>query len=635
MMPKPIRPWRSVAATLLVAATVSCSSQAPVDDGPTVMHGPAMWPTPTISPLPMPPPEPPRVASAPSRAAPPTPASAYSDEDYRREPTELEKAVDARVALVTAELDALDRSDLPPGHWAREWAGTYSFANGDSDFDFRLTVMIAPENGAVCTGRYYGGLASIIEADERGLSLKLERPTSVGGLSFLKARMLFVAWGKRRYLVPEGEEMKFVNEFNQGGANRQRMYGFPYRRVDDRPNDLGDAAPPGLPQLPAPFAALLRENPIKLTVTAVRDVERKASPFDKGARTSARLDLKGGSDAGVFNGMEFKVRGVGPYAGGFATIESVEPSVCTARYSSYAAEPPVVGQDLLTGEDPRRFRLEVAVHERSEQIERELKTLDRKRLSETDWAREWAGIYVVGDGLSEAGDIRLAPESGVAWSVFGGCDLVGQYHGTVAAYHGDGITVSFAADAEDSAWTPALPTPRLFFVRWDSRRYLVPEKQMIRFVNQYNVGGMVRYHMPGIPQMVVRTPAGEIYYDERVPRGWPELPQKYSRLLRNRPITLTVSRVGESPEPVAGDPSRVRVRLDFAGGEDAGAYVGLEFAYVAGSVDGAVRIDRAEAAACSGTFEPRVQGTPAPAAGDVVETAYKPLPGDEIPWRPK
>src|SRR5205823_674599 len=123
-----------------------------------------------------------------------------------------------------------------------------------------------------------------------------------GPYHFMSERLYFVRWGDRRYLVPQAQMQKLVDNYNQGGFARDEMYNIP-KRFKDNPHER-TPTPTGAPQLPPEYAKLLLTKEVQLTVTSVKAEPARGVTGDvKVVRASVSFDA--GTDQGVFKGMSF------------------------------------------------------------------------------------------------------------------------------------------------------------------------------------------------------------------------------------------------------------------------------------------------------------------------------------------
>jgi hypothetical protein len=165
--------------------------------------------------------------------------------------------------------------------------------------------------------------------------------------------MYFVKWGSRRYLVPGWRMLEVVNNYNQGGDQRDWMPGLLQSSTDGRGKNPN--APGVLPEVPPRYAKLLRMNPIALKVTDV------GAPGTHEVSESMKWDYReltfeGGSDQGVFVGMEFDYPKGIDFGAGTIRITSVTPTTCTGEVSKYRSANealliPQVGEVIVTSDD--------------------------------------------------------------------------------------------------------------------------------------------------------------------------------------------------------------------------------------------------------------------------------------------
>lgn len=248
-----------------------------------------------------------------------------------------EAAIKARAARIEAELETLDRDALPEGHWAREFAGRYYTGDG---LGTNAGILIAPQSGAAylnygCLGLYGGNHGDIVEVLPDGVRLDLELPTDRDISKFLDKRMYFVRWGERRYLVPESEMLRLVNNYNEGGYARRSMFGIPRLQAPGvRTRDWDEPVPAGRPELPAEYAKLLRDEPITLKVTKVTPVRRNAVT---GPVSSERctIEFEGGTKSGVYEGMEFRYPVDSPTTSGVVRITRADADTCTGELRAF------------------------------------------------------------------------------------------------------------------------------------------------------------------------------------------------------------------------------------------------------------------------------------------------------------
>lgn len=241
-------------------------------------------------------------------------------------------------------------------------------------------------------------------------------------------------------------------------------------------------------------------------------------------------------------------------------------------------------------EEAARWRAaDEAISDRRERIEEELAELRWSDLPDDHWAREWAGAYYVGDGLGMNVYVFVAPEAGITY-IWRGC--TGLYDGG----HGDIVEV-IDLDGDEKPdglridWELRLESvynytcDEFYFVRWagpdgaGGRRYLVPASWMIQVVNDLNAGGLARQGLHTAARWYDHTSGrGPRWSGYRGPVvGFPQMPEKWSRLLCTEPVDVIVMQVGAVTTggvPELFDTTSARISLN-KGSAD-GLYIGLE-----------------------------------------------------------
>jgi hypothetical protein len=243
---------------------------------------------------------------------------------------------------------------------------------------------------------------------------------------------------------------------------------------------------------------------------------------------------------------------------------------------------------------------EQRIKDREQLIEIELKHLDRAALKDSDWAKEWAGDYYEGDGLGENVSVTLAPKAGIAFLNYGCLGLYGGDHGEIVEAFPDGLRLKLAfGDARNS-----FLSERIYFVKWDTQRFLVPDWLMTRFINNYNQGGYARASMYGIPRLTKDGQPRRMFGAD-APQGRPELPPKFAKLLHTKPATLKVTKVSDpASQNVTGQVNARACTIEFQGGADQGVYVGQEFRFPKEirAAAGFIRITAVTATTSTGEF---------------------------------
>ena len=216
-------------------------------------------------------------------------------------------ALEAKQNAIEVELEHLDLAQLPLNHWAREWAGTYYTGDG---LGMNVSIKIAPNTGVAytwhgCMGLYDSAFGDIMETFPGGVRIALKTPDKPSSYNYMSDTLYFVRWGDRQYLVPEAQLQSMVNNFNQGGYAKSSMFDIP-RKVgsDGHVARYEDDLPPGVPDVPARWRAMLKERVINFKIA------HASEPFgtrdsEQGKYVSFRVRLDAGSRAGMFVGMKF------------------------------------------------------------------------------------------------------------------------------------------------------------------------------------------------------------------------------------------------------------------------------------------------------------------------------------------
>jgi hypothetical protein len=226
----------------------------------------------------------------------------------------------------------------------------------------------------------------------------------------------------------------------------------------------------------------------------------------------------------------------------------------------------------------------------------ELAKLDRSKLANDDWAKEWAGSYSSGSR-----QISIAPRSGVAYIEHTCCGLGGANHGEIVEAFSEGVKVSLAVDPDHPG--DEFMSPKLYFVRWGHRKYLVPQRQMIQLASSYNYGGAQREGLWGIP---IRAKPGDIpglSYPDPEPAGCPALPLVFTPLIVEHPTRLKITSLKVTKEEKTesgmhylwGD-----IAIDV--GRNRGMCVGLKINCDAGERCGSIRLDEVDNLESRGKF---------------------------------
>lgn len=191
----------------------------------------------------------------------------------------------------------------------------------------------------------------------------------------------------------------------------------------------------------------------------------------------------------------------------------------------------------------------------------------------TDPAARWAGAFSTGWGLSGT-NVYILPSGRYClheWADIGeGWSSCGRLRD-----QGDRL-----ASESKAAWEGAdAEGPTYLKVLWGRRRYLVPVRSVLAFVNAVNSGSM--------PGKGHGYSYGSFLHegDDDVPaEGAPGLPEPYRRFLRAEPVAAKVSEAGLRRGRLFWMASKVflpfetlcRVDVTFDGGSKAGLFVGME-----------------------------------------------------------
>lgn len=240
------------------------------------------------------------------------------------------------------------------------------------------------------------------------------------------------------------------------------------------------------------------------------------------------------------------------------------PSVYASTWKVPSPPPP---PPSLPDEMPD-FRAQLA--ERSAAIDAELAALDRKTLPDTDWAKEWAGVYSFGGGACQ---LKIAPKSGVALIANpASTDRVHVYSGwlnfgSITAGSLDGLTLKMRLDDRDRWLRSESP---LVFIAWGSLRFALPERELLDAVNTLNAGTSI----DGWLEQAEGLGEAFIPVSTNV-SGRSQLPSKYKALVHDAPLRCKVTRVYESENEATegGILVRRRVRVDL--GRRDRAFVGM------------------------------------------------------------
>ncbi len=195
-----------------------------------------------------------------------------------------------------------------------------------------------------------------------------------------------------------------------------------------------------------------------------------------------------------------------------------------------------------------REKLENEVEEHMTQIELEFAGLDHN---------PWAAEYYEGDGLGANIRMFVSPVAGVATTWRGCLGLYGANYGSIRQNDQGVLEFTFARKNEKGfgGFADAMRP-----VRWGERRYLIPEKDLAKFVAEINQGFEPRNEIHGSFALAVG--------DEKKPAdGLPSLPPQFLERIRSVAVIAGVSKI----EHLSDRPGRnmclrmYRVTLDKGG----------------------------------------------------------------------
>jgi hypothetical protein len=284
----------------------------------------------------------PKQATAP--AAEPAPSTAASGTEVPNT-IPYNAALETKQNAIATELQHLDLASLPLNHWAREWAGTYYTGDG---LGMNVHIRIAPNTGVIytwngCVGLYDSAFGDIVETFPGGVRIALKTPDKPSYFDYMSDTLYFVRWGDLRFLVPETQLQKMVDNFNEGGFARTLMFNIPRKRGDHTPRTYKDACPSGMPELPPAYAAKLVDHVIHMRVIHTSEAFGRTEKWQVEA-ASFRVRLNAGREQGVFPDLCIfdSVNGVGRSL----AIDSVDQSTCMGTLTLYA-DPATVPQSPM------------------------------------------------------------------------------------------------------------------------------------------------------------------------------------------------------------------------------------------------------------------------------------------------
>lgn len=182
------------------------------------------------------------------------------------------------------------------------WAGDYYEGDG---LGANIAFSLAPNRGVAATWRgclgLYGANRGRVVEENGVLRMRYDRPNASGFGGFPET-LRPVAWGERRYLIPEAKMMGFVNALHHGYEPRKQMHGMFLLAQGDEKRPVV-----GLPDLPLRYRALLRTQPLSVRVvaSALEDKKKESNP-SLGCNYRYRLTLDRGARDGLAPDLELK-----------------------------------------------------------------------------------------------------------------------------------------------------------------------------------------------------------------------------------------------------------------------------------------------------------------------------------------
>ena len=183
-----------------------------------------------------------------------------------------------------------------------EWAGDYYEGDGTGE---NVSLLIAPKHGYVfewhgCLGLYDRNYGDVTVTNGR-LQLSFTFTNKHEGFEGIAAEFIPVRWGKRMYLVPTKEIVRFCNEVNSGLEPRKEPHGRQLlRHGDEKRLATGD------PAIPVEYRAYLLKEPIKAEITKIAKVVTRPSKSDFKFKDTT-VTINSGMSQGLRQGMEFYV----------------------------------------------------------------------------------------------------------------------------------------------------------------------------------------------------------------------------------------------------------------------------------------------------------------------------------------
>jgi hypothetical protein len=180
--------------------------------------------------------------------------------------------------------------------------------------------------------------------------------------------------------------------------------------------------------------------------------------------------------------------------------------------------------------------------------------------------------------------------------------------GEIVAVAPDGVTVRWLTDPKKTLRAYALQgylSPKLFFVRWGDRRYLIPEGQMPKLIAHYNQGGKARGTLWDMPLKRDPLPQNGSPQEQAVPPGRPELPANFAKYILDRPTRLTVRAAKVADRRDGADiekPPIIQGEVELVTQPHAQILVGAEIDWFSDVFSGSITIEKVDNTKLSGKF---------------------------------
>jgi hypothetical protein len=269
-------------------------------------------------------------------------------------------AAKLRMERIRTELTAPDFGKQEAPGWAKDWAGVYCTNGGPGKV---IAIAVAPKSGVAyacsgCVSVYDANEGDIVAVAPDSLSVRWASDPKKSEQRYLSAKLFFVRWGQRQYLVPEVKMLTFIAHYNRGGKARGNVWDMPLRRDIDPKNDLPaePTLPPGRPQLPANLARYIVDRPTRLTIRAAKVTDRQyVADVKTLSKIQGEVELAAQPDAKIFLGAE--IDWVGDQFVGSIKIDTVENTKLSGKFTGmfYSAEARLPGpgsEIILPGAAP-------------------------------------------------------------------------------------------------------------------------------------------------------------------------------------------------------------------------------------------------------------------------------------------